>query len=44
MLQPIGPSILTQFVTSFPMDPSSSSFPFYLNEIYEIAPNLDDAS
>ncbi len=44
MLQPIGPNIPTQFVTSFPMDPSSSSLPFDLNDIYEIAPNLDDAN
>jgi hypothetical protein len=44
MLQPIGPSIPTQFVTSLPMESSSSSFPFDLDDIYEIAPNLDDAN
>jgi hypothetical protein len=44
MLQLIGPSTPTQFVTSLPMEPSSSSFPFNLDDIYEIAPNLDDAN
>jgi len=44
MLQPIGPSTPTPFVTSFPMEPSSSSFQFDLDDIYEIAPNLDDAN
>jgi hypothetical protein len=44
MLQPIGPSTPTQSVTSFPMEPSSSSLPFDLDDIYEISPNLDDAN
>ncbi len=26
------------------MEPSSSSFPFDFDDIYEIAPNLDDAN
>jgi hypothetical protein len=44
MLQPIGPSNPTQFVISLLMEPFSSSFPFDLDDIYEIAPNLDDAN